>query len=186
MEEDNTSQPEYIKSRAELASPTTDWETSWRLARLRRLGSEATSFLWKLLHSLLPTEARLSRILRNTSENCKICPTPATADLTHCFFECTSTREVGRWLLSIVRKKDQTVTASKLLKLEIVSEEPAEMPIVWISAQTLLYMWGVRASGKIVSLILTRATLESKISILRETRYTNEHTIIKELIENIM
>ena len=77
-----------------------------------------------------------------------------------------------------MRKKDQSVTATKLLKLEIVSEEQAEMPIVWISAQTLLYMWGVRASGKIVSLILTRATLESK------TRY--EHTIIKELIENIM
>ena len=60
------------------------------------------------------------------------------------------------------------------------------MSIVWITAQTLPYMWGVRASGKTVSLILTRATLESKISILRETRYIDEHTIIKELIENIM
>ena len=43
--------------------------------------------------------------------------------------------------------------------------------VIWISAHT----W-----------ILTRATLESEISILIETRYTNEHTIIKELIENIM
>ena len=85
-----------------------------------------------------------------------------------------------------MRKKDQSVTATKLLKLKIVSEEQAEMPIVWITAQTLPYMWGVRASGKTVSLILTRATLESKISILRETRYIDEHTIIKELIENIM
>jgi hypothetical protein len=60
-------QREYIKSRAELASPTTDWESSWRHARTKGIGSEATSFLWKLLHCLLPTEARLSRIFPNTS-----------------------------------------------------------------------------------------------------------------------
>ena len=131
------------------------------------------------MHSLLPTEARLTRILRNTSGNCKICPTPVTADLTHCFFECISTKEVGRWLLSIARKQDPSVTASKLLKLEIIAGETAEMPIIWITAQVLLYMWGVRASGKTVSLILTRATLESRISILRETIYIDEHADIK-------
>ena len=48
---------EYIRSRTELASPTTEWELSWRRARLKGLGSEAFSFLWKLLHNLLPTEA---------------------------------------------------------------------------------------------------------------------------------
>ena len=84
MVEQENGQMELIKSRAELASPTTDWETSWRRARLKGIGSDGTSFLWKMLHNLLPTEARLSRILPNSSEQCKLCPAPATADLTAC------------------------------------------------------------------------------------------------------
>ena len=103
MEEAPNNQMDYIKTRAELASPTTDWECSWRRARLKRIGSEATSFLWKLLHLLLPTEERLSRILPNTSNLCKYCPNPITADISHCLFQCVSTREVGSWLLSLVR-----------------------------------------------------------------------------------
>ena len=177
-------QREYIKSRAELASPITDWESSWRHARTKGLGSEATSFLWKMLHCLLPTEARLSRILPNTSGNCKLCPNPILADLKHCLFLCVSTREVGNWLLSLIKKHDSTITAARLLRLEFSSDTSTEMPIIWIIAQTLLYMWGVRSSGKIVSLLTTRATLESKISLLRETRYENEHAILSEIVED--
>ena len=174
---------EYIKTRAELASPATDWECSWRRARLKGLGSEATSFLWKLLHLILPTEERLSRILPNTPNHCKYCPNPITADIPHCLFMCVSTREVGSWLLSLVRKHDHSVTPNNLVKLEFQAEDSTEMPLVWIISQTLLYMWGVRASGKTVSLIITRATLESKISLLRETRYRNEQVVIQEIFE---
>ena len=174
---------EYIKCRAESASPSTDWETSWRRARMKGLGSEATSFLWKLLHRILPTEERLARILPNSSENCKLCPRPTTANLQHCFFQCVSTREVGSLLLNMVRQHDPSITADKLLRLEFESEASVEMPLVWISAQTMLYMWGIRAGGKTVNRIITRAILESKISLLRETRYANEHLVGKELIE---
>ena len=72
----DTAGSEYIKSRAELASPETDWEKNWRLARIKGLGSEATSFLWKMLHNILPTEQRLARILPNSIPACKFCPTP--------------------------------------------------------------------------------------------------------------
>ena len=41
---------QYISCRTELASPNTDWELTWRRARLKGLGSEATSFICKLLH----------------------------------------------------------------------------------------------------------------------------------------
>ena len=36
----DTAGSEYIKSRAELASPETDWEKTWRLARIKGLGSD--------------------------------------------------------------------------------------------------------------------------------------------------
>ena len=45
-----------------------------------------------------------------------------------------------------------------------------EMPLVWIAAYSLLYMCCVRASGKTVGLAIPRVTLESKISVFRETK----------------
>ena len=47
---------QFIRTKTELASPETDWENSWRLARLHGLGPEHTSFLFKLLHKILPTQ----------------------------------------------------------------------------------------------------------------------------------
>ena len=182
MEENEDNSRHYIKTRSEIASSNTDWELSWRRARLKGLGSQATSFLWKLLHNLLPTEERLARILPNSPADCKSCPTPALADLPHCLFECVRTKESGSWLLSLIRQHDPSVSASKLLKLDFTCSDSAEMPLVWITAQTLLYIWGVRKDGKIVSLATTRAKLESKISLLRETRYSNQQVLMAEYI----
>ena len=91
-------------------------------------------------------------------------------------------KDVGNWLLSLVRHHDNTLSAAKLIKLMFAAEDSAEMPLVWITAQTLLYVWGVRASGKTVTLVLTRAMLESNISLLRETRFRNEQTLLNESI----
>ena len=101
-----------------------------------------------------------------------------------CLLLCVSTTEVGEWLLTLVRQHDPTVTADKLLKLEFICEDTMEMPLVWITAHSLFYMWGVRAAGNRVDPTVTRATLESKISILRKTRYQNEATLAQEIIEN--
>ena len=173
----------YIMSRSELKSPDTDWETTWRRSRMKGLGSEATSFLWKLLHCILPTEQRLARILPNTSPNCKFCPLPTIASLEHCFFECVLTREVGQQLLLMFQYQDLNSSPSNLLRLEFNADESKEMPLIWILAQTLLYMWGLRVSGKAVNLIRTRTELESRINFLRETRFRSEHEMIKEIFE---
>ena len=186
MVERNDSSMEYIMSRAELASPGTDWETSWRRARMKGLGSEATSFLWKLLHRLLPTEQRLARILPNSAQTCKYCPTPATADLEHCFFSCVKTIYVGRYLLTAIRQHEPAVTPAGLLRLELQEEGEKELPLVWITAHTLLYMWTTRASGRVVDLYLTRSMLETKVNLLRETRYANAVNLMNEILEDLM
>ena len=186
MQEMDNNSREYIKSRAELSCPSNDWERSWRRSRLKGLGSAATSFLWKLLHQLLPTENRLSRILPNTSPDCKLCQGHVQADLVHCFFQCDSTRLIGEKLLSSISPYDPDISPSKLLRLEFEAEPAMEMPLVWVTAHTLLYMWGVRCSGKTVNPLLTRASLESKVSLLRETRFKNEHTLIKQVVDNSM
>ena len=50
---------QLMSCRVELASPTTDWEVTWRRARLKGLGPELTSFLFKVLHQLLATKKGL-------------------------------------------------------------------------------------------------------------------------------
>ena len=172
---------EYIKCRSELASPNTNWELSWSRIRLKGLGSEATSFLWKLLHRILPTEERVSRIIQNSSPNCRQCPTAPIADLEHAFFTCVSTQQVGRCLLSTLRLHSPGLTSAGLLRLDYAEQGDNEMPVAWFAAQTLLYMWGVRKSGRIVDLMTTRAHLESKINLLRETRHSNKQVIIREI-----
>ena len=42
---------QYLPSRTELAWPAKDGDNTWRLARLKGLGPEVTTFLWKLLHN---------------------------------------------------------------------------------------------------------------------------------------
>ena len=183
MEANNDSPNQYIRCKAELAAPTTDWETSWKRARFKGLGSEVTSFFWKLLHLLLPTEERLSRMLPNSSQNCKLCPLPVPGDLHHAMFDCVTSREAGAWILSLARKCDPSASSTKLLRLEFTCEEDAEMPLTWLLGQALLHIWNIRSSGKNVDLIVTRSTLESKINLLRETRFENEHIMIREIFE---
>ena len=182
MVEANDSSMEYIMSRAELASPDTDWEVSWRRARLKGMGYIATSLLWKLLHRWLPTEQRLARILPNTSESCKYCPTPTPADLEHSFFGCVKTRDVGNSLLTALRHHDPSITPAGPLRLEFQEQGDKEMPLVWVTAHTLQYMWSMRTSGRVVDLFLTRSMLENKITLLRETRYENEASLIDEIL----
>ena len=79
-------------------------------------------------------------------------------------------------------KQDPSVSAAGLLKLEFQVEESREMQVVWLLAQTLLYMWGVRTNGNNVELSKTRSVLESKINLLRETRFFNEYQLISEIV----
>ena len=53
--------------------------------------------------------------------------------------------------------------------------------MVWITGHVLLIIWKTRVSGKIVNLLNTRAALESKISLLRETRYLSQHQMINQI-----
>jgi hypothetical protein len=50
---------EFRPCRAELASPTTDWELSWTLCRQQGMAPDLSSFLWKMLLDLLCTQQRL-------------------------------------------------------------------------------------------------------------------------------
>ena len=72
MEETDSGEIRFKGCRVELASPETDWENCWRLARLPGLGPELSTFLFKLLHQILPTQERVSRTNPATGPMCKL------------------------------------------------------------------------------------------------------------------
>ena len=94
----------YILCRSELSSPHTDWEQCWRLSRLPGLGSDLSSFNFKLLHQLLVTRQRLHHLNPQTPPTCNLCVTDIEDDLQHAFISCNYNNGVDEALLRIVEE----------------------------------------------------------------------------------
>ena len=183
VEETETRQ--YKPSRAELASPGTDWRKTWYLARLRGLGPELQSFLWKLLHRLLPTQERISRILKNRSSLCQLCDDQILDDLLHTFFHCKFNAGAGTSLLNCLATHSPSITPHQVLTLNFDAEESKELSLTWFTGQFLQNIWSTRTKKKQPQLYTIRADLEAKISLLRETRFQNVCLQIEEMIQNL-
>jgi hypothetical protein len=62
---------------------------------------------------------------------------------------------MGSKLISLISTHDPLTTPRKLLLLDFEAGANAEMALVWVTAQTLHYMCGIRCNGKIVNPTLT-------------------------------
>ena len=105
--ETDNSPATLLPCRVELLHTNTDWSCTWTLARSRGIGSDLPSFLFKLLHQLLPTKDRTSRFAvpdpNVNPAKCSICKT-ATEDQLHAFFSCPNNAISGLALLGYVQK----------------------------------------------------------------------------------
>ena len=173
---------EYLPCKAELANLSTDWQQSWRLARLKGLGPEHTTFLWKLLHLLLPLKERVHRISPNTPPSCQLCNQNQNENMSHAFLTCTFNMGAGQTLVEILRNPMPNITMDKILRLEFQEiEEEMEFPLVWFTAAFLLAIWEKRSKSTRIRTYEIRAEIEGKISLLRETRF-NDHVANLELL----
>ena len=141
MEMGEAGQMEFIKSRAELASPGTDWEKTWRLARLSGLGPEDTSFLFRMLHQILPTQERLLRTNNSINNQCKAPGCNEVDALSHSLVICESNQQIGTNLIELLRHHQPSLSISAALRLELEVEEEIELPLLWITSATLVSVW---------------------------------------------
>ena len=167
---------QVIPCRAELVSPATDWDLTWRRSRLKGLGPEINSFLFKILHQLLTTQERLARTNPAVSPVCKApgCTGEVGEDLVHAFVTCSGNMGVGMAVLDSVSSFVNGMTEEQALRLQFESEETSELPVVWFLAVSWTAIWEARLLGKRPELYRVRADLEAKISLLRETRLFND------------
>ena len=163
--------------RSETKHPMADWPQIWRLARTKGLGSDLTSFLFRLLHCLLPTQERVSRIVVTENQNSGLCQhcDLEVENLPHAFFNCEQSRIAGHALLGHVQLLVPGLSPDDALRLELGADlsDEEELATTCLLATGLKYIWEARASKKQVTTFRMRAEVEARISILRRTRHKN-------------
>jgi hypothetical protein len=177
---------EFIQCKAELAQPSNDWQQTWYLARLKGLGPEHTSFLWKLVHLLLPVKQRIHRLSPVTSPTCTLCNINMEEDMNHAFLTCDFNHGAGEQLIQVLSQHLPHISMEKILRLDFgeLSEE-MELPIVWFTAAFLLAMWERRSGQKRIRCYDIRAEIEGKISLLRETSFNQNIPKLKILCDSL-
>ena len=155
------------------------------LARLQGLDSEQLSFLWKMLHDLLPTRGRISRIMNLNDPTCKLCHNEPEY-LSH-LFDCSFSRDVCQALLHVVQSVCPRANCHNILLLSLDLDKSRRFSIVWFISTILSYVWNSRSMKKISTLIETRAILEARINILRKSRhFSNDVLLIEEYMINFI
>ena len=175
---------ELIPCRAETRAPDCDWDAAWTRARLPGLGSELMSFLFKVLHELLPTQERLARTSPTITGECVLCKSNVTEDLEHALVSCPSNQGIGNAILESLPPGSR-VHGQHALKLQLALEDHQELPVVWFLAVAWSSIWESRRLGRRPELYKVRADLEAKVSLLRETRYSEAAAEITSMISNL-
>ena len=172
--------------RIEMKHPNADWDNNWPLARMSGLESADCSFLWRMIHNLLPCQVRLHRILKSVdSPLCLLCDAGVVGDLLHSLFFCSFNNGVGKWLIRCLTDHLDYVNPEQLVILDLhldAYDVEESLPTIWLTAKTLGEVWQSRVSKKPSSIFTTRATLEANIMLLRKTRFSNCADKIQNLI----
>ena len=176
-----------LKCRVERAQTNLNWENIWRLIRLPGLGPEYVSFLFKLVHDILVTQERLSRINPGTSATCKIpgCSTQAVEDQVHALVTCEGNNGAGNEVMKFLRHIVPDLGVEAALRLDVRLDEALELPFVRFSAAAFQAIWELRSKGKKVELYKIRSQIESKICLLRKTSHINCTTMLDILVKEL-
>lgn len=168
-EVDQEGRRELVPCKIEERNPTIAWSDSYRVSRLKGLSPDSKSFLFKLVHTLLPSKERVHHLTPAASPLCW-CESGDQETYSHLFFLCTKNREAGEALLRCVQSYDQHLTMERSLRLEFTADETFLLPTVTILAIGLEFIWENRKLKKATTLFLMRAELESAVSIRRRSR----------------
>ena len=175
----------YRPCRAELSSSSTDWPLVWKICRLQGLGSELTTFNFKLLHKLLVSRERLHQLTPTYSPTCCHCSTE-NEDLVHAMISCNFNNDVGKNLLQIVKIHVPSITSTSLLSLELTSlAEDKLFPLTYFTSSILKTIWERRLTKSRISSYDIRTTLEANCILLSKTRFQSQVPILEELVNRL-
>ena len=153
---------------------------------MKGLSSRMSSFLFKLLHLLLPTQSEVLRLgadREDAAGKCCLCKTEQE-DLEHVFFSCSANAEAGLATLGWAQKVIPEIAADAALRLELKGEpdDSQKLAAITILATGLCYIWEARVMKKKVKMYEVRAELEAMVILMRRTRHRESGDTIWEAI----
>ena len=177
---------ELVPCRAELKNPVLDWSRNWSHSVTPGLPSSFLAFLWRMMHDLLPTQARLFRLRMPNAENdvCTLCDLNVTGDLTHSLILCRYNEEAGQFLLDILQQVLPHLHPQQVVQLDLDIEENMKLPLVYLIASVLSQVWDFRKQKKPCHLQSIRAVLEAGVNILRNSRHFKAAEKISSILVN--
>ena len=186
MDEDRVS--ELIPCRIEVKNPNVSWLNSYSTSRMKGLSPDNKSFLFKLIHELLPSKERLHSLGQSPSSLCW-CNSGESESYQHLFFHCEKNVLAGQALFRCVRAYDSCISEQKCLRLELESDDPFRLASVCVLSAGFELIWNNRKQRKTTSIISIRAEMEMEISIKRKSRLRNLQecaNIMENMINNFL
>ena len=159
---------ELVPCKVEERNPEVVWCESYRISRLKGLSPATKSFLFRLIHTLLPSKERIHHLTREASPLCWG-QSGEQETYQHLFYNCEKNTDAGQALLRCVQSYDHNLTETRSLRLQISADEPFLIASVSILATGLELIWETRKSKKQTSLFNMRSELEMSISIRRKS-----------------
>lgn len=185
-EVDQEGRTELIPCRVEEKYPEVFWSESYRISKLSGLSPDSKSFLFKLIHELLPSKERINHLTPASSALCW-CNTGAVETYQHLFYECIKNNESGLALLRCVQSYNSNLTQVKSLRLELTADDPFLLASISLLSSGLELIWQNRKVKKSTALFSMRAELETAISIKRRSslrKIRESSGIMENMVEN--
>jgi len=175
LDVDGENRWEDVQCHVETVFPNFDWKATWARTRLPGLNNECRSFLWLYFHNLLPTQARLHRILRAVDNpSCTHCVSGEPDQiLNHTFSSCLYSKHIVDWMVTkINRMPALNVNLESALWLQFPPPitEIDLLCATWIVGESLSYIWARRKNREEVS-------IESLLAIIQVKAIHLSHTV---------
>ena len=148
---DQEGRMEMIPCKVEEREPQVCWGESYRLSRLLGLSPDSKSFLFKLIHTLLPSKERVHHLTPTSSPLCW-CNNGEHETYLHLFYRCPKNNLAGEALLRCIQSYDRNCSEEKSLRLELEADEPFLLAMVTILTTGLELIWENRKNKKTTTL----------------------------------
>ena len=156
---------QLIPTKLEENHPGVDFSGPYRLSRTFGLSPDQKSFLFKLIQSILPTRDRLARLRKVNSSDCLYCE--ETSDTPAHLLSCIMSSQVSSPLLRCIRTYFPNIPPEDIVILNIPTTESLDLPMSWLLASCLDYIWQQRVLGKQAKLEVCRAELLGSLEVLK-------------------
>ena len=130
---------------------------------------QSQSFLFKLVHQLLPNRERLHRLISANSPLCW-CDSGEVETYQHCFYTCNKNSEAAECMMRCAKAYATELTEEKTLTLQVKADEVFLLATITILTTGLESIWSNRQLKKVTTPYMIRADLECALSIKRRSR----------------